>query len=133
MASANANGNGNGHAVLGRPFKLGNPGGPGNPHGDQVSRIRASLMRTATPERMDRLHRRLFALAFQKRDWRLSLDATEAIMDRVHGKAPLNVNVNATVTELRASLVVALTDPVIAERLEEIGRGKLGADDSARQ
>lgn len=86
MSESAAIANANGNRVRGRPFAVGNRGGPGSPYVAQLAALRADLMRSATPERMARLHRRLFALALQKADLRLALAAIELLMNRVYGK-----------------------------------------------
>jgi hypothetical protein len=44
-------------------FIKGNPGGPGNPFARRVAELRTALLEAATPERMRRLRRALFAQA----------------------------------------------------------------------
>ena len=46
-------------------FVEGNTGGPGNPHGRSVARIKRRLLEACTDERMDRLTDKLFELAEQ--------------------------------------------------------------------
>jgi hypothetical protein len=44
--------------VVGRPFKKGNPGGPGNPLARRVYELREAFMRPFTPEIMEGLARK---------------------------------------------------------------------------
>ena len=44
-------------------FAAGNPGGPGNPHGGQVARLRAAMLEAVTPEDMRDVTRKLVEMA----------------------------------------------------------------------
>src|SRR5262249_3877820 len=46
-------------------FALGNRGGVGNPFARQVAALRARMLAYCTPERMDRLIEKLFAMAYE--------------------------------------------------------------------
>ena len=53
----------NGIHTSGGKFAAGNPGGPGNPHGGQVARLRAVMLEAVTPEDMRDVTRKLVEMA----------------------------------------------------------------------
>ena len=71
---------GNGRNALGR-FAAGNPGGPGNPLGPQVARLRSALLRAVTEEDMRALIAKLLELAKGG-----NVQAIKEVLDRCLGK-----------------------------------------------
>ena len=71
----------NGRAGNGR-FVKGNPGGPGNPHGGKVARLRSAILAAVTPEDIDAIVR-----AMVQRAKGGDMTATKELLDRAIGKA----------------------------------------------
>lgn len=63
-------------------FRLGNAGGPGNPHAAQVARLRAAMLAAVTPDDVADLVRTLLELAKGG-----NVAAIRELLDRVLGKS----------------------------------------------
>lgn len=63
-------------------FAAGNPGGPGNPHGGQVARLRSVMLDAVTPDDMRAVVRKLVELAKGG-----DLKAIDLLLNRTLGKA----------------------------------------------
>ncbi len=105
-------------------FAAGNPGGPGNPHGGQVARLRAAMLEAVTPEDMRAVTRKLVEMALEG-----DLKAIDLLLNRTLGKAdsgPLvAVQMNQQVDglgEIRGR-AAAIADRLRAERAERAARG----------
>ncbi len=72
----------NGIHTAGGKFAAGNPGGPGNPHGGQVARLRAAMLEAVTPEDMRDVTRKLVEMALKG-----DLKAIDLLLTRMVGKA----------------------------------------------
>jgi hypothetical protein len=82
-SSPSPNGNGNGHSRgnHGR-FGKGNPGGPGNPLGSKIEKLRAALVNAVTEEDIAKMAKGLIKSAN-----RGSPAAASVVWDRIFGKA----------------------------------------------
>lgn len=72
----------NGRTAKGR-FAKGNPGGPGNPHGSQVAKLRAALLNAVSVDDIEAVARSLVAQAKAG-----EIQAARELLNRVMGKAP---------------------------------------------
>ncbi|MCX7386564.1 MAG: hypothetical protein NTX48_07850 [Planctomycetales bacterium] len=72
----------NGHDNAGR-FVPGNPGGPGNPHSQQVARLRSAMMAAVSDDDMREVVAKLVDLAKSG-----DVPAIKLLMDRCLGKVP---------------------------------------------
>ena len=72
----------NGRTAKGR-FAKGNLGGPGNPHGSQVAKLRAALLDAVSIEDIEAVARTLVAQARAG-----EIQAARELLNRVMGKAP---------------------------------------------
>lgn len=70
----------NGRAANGQ-FVKGNSGGPGNPHGGKVARLRAAILSAVTPEDIDAIVRAMIQRAKGG-----DMVATKELLDRAIGK-----------------------------------------------
>ena len=89
--------NGGGRDGLGR-FAAGNSGGPGNPHGRQVAKLRAALLEAVTPEDLREIVEKLVESAKAG-----SIQAAHELLDRCLGK-PEAVDLAIRVAELEELL-----------------------------
>lgn len=71
----------NGRAPNGR-FTTGNPGGPGNPHGAKVSKLRAAILRAVDEGDIEAIVAKLVEMARSG-----DLTAAREVLDRTIGKA----------------------------------------------
>lgn len=95
MKMPTANGD-NGRDERGR-FTTGNPGGPGNPHAAQVSRLRSALLDAVAPEDMQAIALKLIDLAKNG-----DVMACRVLFDRVLGRPSQELTVEGE----RGTLIV---------------------------
>lgn len=70
-------------------FAVGNAGGPGNPHGRQVAKLRAALLAAVTDDDIRAIIRKLIERAIAG-----DVAAGREVLDRVMGKAKVSVEVD---------------------------------------
>lgn len=93
-------------------FAKGNPGGPGNPQGKKLAQLRAKMTEVVTPEDMVEVWKSLLKAALKGEPW-----AVREILNRVHGKAPETVKLDASVYVEKAGLDL-LQDREVAHALD---------------
>jgi hypothetical protein len=104
---------------------VGNPGGPGNPHGREVASLRAALYRSVTEDDIRAIVAILVGKAKQGEAW-----AIKELLNRLLGKAPQFVQVASDDNRVTAADVLALVAELLephsdlrqrlAERLREV-------------
>lgn len=90
-----ANGDNGGRDERGR-FTQGNPGGPGNPHAQQVARLRSALLNAVTERDIEEIIEALVKKAKEG-----SIAAARVLFDRVLGK-PLEPDIIERIEKLEA-------------------------------
>lgn len=93
--------NGNGRDTKGR-FALGNAGGPGNPHADKASKIRAAMDEATDPDIIQGIWRKAQALALGGSEKMIVY-----VIDRVAGKAKESLELTGSIDneEVRKNLI----------------------------
>lgn len=107
MSAGNGNkGNGKAakeNAVIGRPFKKGNPGGPGNPWVKATHQFKAALIKATTSERRDALIEELWSMALgapyeEDKSAAAKRWAMQQLLDRIAGKPKESVEIEGGMT-----------------------------------
>ncbi len=98
MNSLSANGANGGRDTQGR-FAKGNTGGPGNPHAQQVARLRSALLGAVTPKDLNAIVAKLVKMAKTG-----NVVAAKEVLDRCLGRsrAELDVTQRSEVVKLYA-------------------------------
>jgi hypothetical protein len=99
-------------------FKKGNPGGPGNPVGGHIERLRHAFLKKLTPDKIEKIAAKVIKQAEQGVPW-----ACKEILDRALGKATEKVEIKGEVrhTLIREGLKALAKDRGIARAIEEAG------------
>jgi len=97
-------------------FGIGNPGGPGNPHGGDVARLKAALLRVTTEKEILKLWKKVLELGNDG-----NLEAIKYAVDRVLGKPTAHLEVEGDVRHTIATVREGLDE--LAKKLR--GRVRL--------
>lgn len=73
-------------------FGKGNAGGPGNPHAKRTERLRTALLRSVTPQAIERIVNRLLELV-ENGSGQEAVAAAKLLLDRTMGKPKIEVEV----------------------------------------
>ena len=110
MSKPSANGGNGGRDTQGR-FAKGNAGGPGNPHAQQVARLRSALLEGVTPKDLNKIVAKLVKMAKGG-----NVVAAKEVLDRCLGKSRAEVELTQR-SEVIKSYAPGAMDEVLGDRV----------------
>ena len=105
----------NGIHTSGGKFAAGNPGGPGNPHGGQVARLRAAMLEAVSEDDMRAVVLKLVELAHPA-----SSPAENMLPDGVVRRMRLGFTERSTVVACSLSLPHSLNRPPVIQGVNNV-------------